>query len=100
MSPPLDAMASASPHAAHDVPKKIRGLTRREKRGERLGGTGTKLDGSCAAAFEATATTPAGSSAGPPSDSRTQRRTKLALTPLAMATDAIETPGLQQAATT
>lgn len=35
-SPPIDAMASASPYAKHDVPKKIRGLSRQEKRGERL----------------------------------------------------------------
>lgn len=34
--PPVDAMTSASPYAKHDVPKKIRGLTREEKRGERL----------------------------------------------------------------
>lgn len=34
--PPLDAIASASPYAKHDVPKKIRGLTALEKRGERL----------------------------------------------------------------
>ena len=34
--PPIDAMTSASPYAKHDVPKKIRNLTREEKRGERL----------------------------------------------------------------
>lgn len=34
--PPVDATTSASPYAKHDVPKKIRGLTAREKRGERL----------------------------------------------------------------
>lgn len=34
--PPLDAMASASPYAKHDVPKKIRGLSLQERRGERL----------------------------------------------------------------
>ncbi|MBI4984572.1 MAG: c-type cytochrome [Rhodocyclales bacterium] len=34
--PPLDAVTSASPYAKHDVPKKIRGLSREEKRGERL----------------------------------------------------------------
>ncbi|OHC70585.1 MAG: cytochrome c class I [Rhodocyclales bacterium RIFCSPLOWO2_02_FULL_63_24] len=35
-TPPLDAIASASPYAKHDVPKKIRGLSGLEKRGERL----------------------------------------------------------------
>lgn len=34
--PPIDAMTSASPYAKHDVVKKLRGLTRQEKRGERL----------------------------------------------------------------
>lgn len=34
--PPIDAMTSASPYAKHDVPKKLRGMTRQEKRGERL----------------------------------------------------------------
>jgi cytochrome c oxidase cbb3-type subunit 3 len=36
VTPPLDALTSASPYAKHDVPKKMRGLTREEKRGERL----------------------------------------------------------------
>lgn len=35
-TPQIDAMASASPYAKHDVPKKIRILTAQERRGERL----------------------------------------------------------------
>jgi cytochrome c oxidase cbb3-type subunit 3 len=35
-NPPIDAMTSASPYAKHDIPKRLRGLTRTEKRGERL----------------------------------------------------------------
>jgi cytochrome c oxidase cbb3-type subunit 3 len=33
---PIDAMTSATPFAQHDVPKKIAGLTREERRGARL----------------------------------------------------------------
>lgn len=36
VAPPVDAMTSASPYAKHDVPRKIRNMTREEKRGERL----------------------------------------------------------------
>ena len=35
-APAVDAMTSASPYAKHDVPKKIRGLSSRERRGGRL----------------------------------------------------------------
>lgn len=41
-APQIDAMTSASPYAKHDMPKKIRGLTAQQRRGERL------FQGNCA----------------------------------------------------
>lgn len=34
--PKIDAMTSASPYALHDIPPKVAGMTRQERRGERL----------------------------------------------------------------
>jgi hypothetical protein len=61
--------------------------------------TGTKLDGALRDFGGVTACDRWGL-ATQASASTTQRRTKLALTPLANATEAIDTPGLQQAETT